>query len=108
MELGLANTQKLSDTILVGDSGATCHMRYSSVGMFSHTPCQTAVTVGNNETMYSQDNGTFKGTVHNTDGTSFLIIFTDVLYVPDLWLNLFSITKAIQKALLSLAALMVI
>jgi hypothetical protein len=96
MELGLATTQKLSDTIFIGDSGATCHMRYSSVGMFNLKPCQTAVTVGNNETMYSQAKGSFKGTVHNTDGTSFPIILTDVLYVPDLWLNLFSITKAIQ------------
>jgi hypothetical protein len=59
-------------------------------------PCQTAVTVGNNETMYSQAKGSFKGTVHNTDGTSFPLILTDVLYVPNLWLNLFSITKAIR------------
>jgi hypothetical protein len=71
-------------------------MRYSSSGMFDLVPCQTAVTVGNNETMYSQAKGSFKGTVQNTDGTSFPLILRDVLYVPDLWLNLFSITKAIQ------------
>jgi hypothetical protein len=46
--------------------------------------------------MYSQAKGSFKGTLHNTDGTSFPLILTDVLYVPDLWLNFFSITKAIQ------------
>jgi hypothetical protein len=46
--------------------------------------------------MYSQAKGSFKSTVHNSDGTSFPLILTDVLYVPDLWLNLFSITKAIQ------------
>jgi hypothetical protein len=38
---GLATTQKLSDTIFIGFSGATCHMRYSSVGMFNLKPYQT-------------------------------------------------------------------
>jgi hypothetical protein len=54
-------------------------MHYSSSGMFDLVPCQTAVTVGNNEAMYSQAKGSFKGTVHNTDGTSFPLILTDVL-----------------------------
>jgi hypothetical protein len=78
-ELGPATTHKISATILIGDSGATCHMGYSSSGMFDLIPCQTAVTVGNNETMYSQAKGSFKGTVHNTYGTSFPLILTDVL-----------------------------
>jgi hypothetical protein len=50
-ELGLTTANKISDTIFIGDSGATCHMRYSSSGMFDLVPCQTAVTVGNNETI---------------------------------------------------------
>jgi hypothetical protein len=54
------------------------------------------VTVGNNKTMYRQAKGSFKGIVHNTDDTFFPLILTDVLYVSDLWLNLFFITKAIQ------------
>jgi hypothetical protein len=95
MKLGVA-THKLLDTIFIGDSGATCHMRYSSTGKFNLTPCQTAATVGNNKTMYSQAIGSLKATVHNTDDTSFPIILTYVLYVPDLWLNLLSITKATQ------------
>jgi hypothetical protein len=37
-----------------------------------------------------------KVNVFNTDGTSFPLILTDVLYVPDLCLTLLSITKAIQ------------
>jgi hypothetical protein len=72
-------------------------MRYSFVGMFYLTACQKAVTIGNNETIYSQAKGSFIDTVHNTDGTSFPVILTYVLYAPDLWLNLFSITKAIQN-----------
>jgi hypothetical protein len=65
--------------------------------MFNLNPYQTAVTIGKNETMYSQAKGYFKGTVHNTDGTSFLVVLTYVLFAPELWLNLFSITKAIQS-----------
>jgi hypothetical protein len=70
----------------------TCHMRYSTAGMFNLTPCRTTVTVSNNKTMYSQANGSFKGINHNTEGTSYPIILTAALYVPDLWLNLFSIS----------------
>jgi hypothetical protein len=66
-ELILATSHKISDTIFIGDSGATCHMRYSSSGMFDLVPCQAAVAVGNSETMYSQAKGSFRDTVHNTD-----------------------------------------
>jgi hypothetical protein len=102
MELGLTTDQKHSDTIFIGDSGATYHMRYSSVGMINLTLYQTAVTVGNNETMYGQAQGSFKGTVHNTDGTSFPIILTDILYVPELWLNFFISPKQFKMTLSSL------
>jgi hypothetical protein len=37
MEFGLATTQKLSATIFIGNSGATCHMHYSMVGRLNFT-----------------------------------------------------------------------
>jgi hypothetical protein len=77
VELGLATTQKLSDTIFIDDSGATSHMRYSTICMFNLAPCQTAVTVDSNETMHSQAKRTFKGSIHNKDGNSFPTILTD-------------------------------
>jgi hypothetical protein len=33
LELGLATTQQISNTIFIGDSGVTCHMSYSTAGI---------------------------------------------------------------------------
>jgi hypothetical protein len=54
----LATTQNLSHTIFIATS-------------LNLPPCLTAVTYGDNETMYSQAKGSFKGTVRNTDHASF-------------------------------------
>jgi hypothetical protein len=94
VELSLATTQKLSATIFIGDTRATCHMRYFTLCMIKLAPCQTTVTVGNSETTYSQARGSLKHTVHFTVDISFsIIIFTNVHYAADLWLNLIFIIK---------------
>jgi hypothetical protein len=56
-------------------------MHYSTFGMFNVTPFQTARNVGNNETIYSQANGYFKGTVLNSNGSSFPIILAHIFFV---------------------------
>jgi hypothetical protein len=106
MELGLATTQKLLDTIFIGDSGAACHMRYSTVGMFNLSPCQTAVTVGNKEKIYIQAKNSFEDTVHNTDGKSSPTLLTELLYVPDLGSAYFPSLKQFNMILSNLAVLM--
>ncbi len=55
------------------------------------------ITVGNNETMWTAAKGTYKGTVLQQDGSTMDIVLSNVLYFPDLWVNLFSITKALTK-----------
>ena len=60
-------------------------------------PYVIEVKVGNADTIYSTDRGTFKGTVVQRDGTHTDIELVDVLLVPKLWTNLFSITKAINN-----------
>ena len=47
--------------------------------------------------MKSLKKGSFRGLVTQKDGTTLGVIMQDVLYVPDLWVNLLSITKAISK-----------
>jgi hypothetical protein len=79
------------------DSGATSHMRFSLDGMMDLVPWKSEITVGNKEVMYSEQKGTFKGAVVNEEGIEFYVTMEDVLYVPGIFMNLFSLTKALQN-----------
>ena len=72
-------------------------MRFSKEGMVNLVPYVVEVKVGNPETIYSTDKIKFKGTVVQRDGTQTEIESLDVLLVPKLWTNLFSITRAIDN-----------
>ena len=71
-------------------------MRNSLHGMYELTDWEIEVKVGNNATMKSQKIGKFRGLVTQINGTTSEIVMQDVLYVPELWVNLLSITKAIS------------
>jgi gag-polypeptide of LTR copia-type len=88
---------QFNPNVFIADSGATSHMRYSLEGMTDLIDHRVEITVGNNETMWTRYKGTYHGTVSQQDGTTMEIMLKDILYVPDLWVNLFSITKAITN-----------
>jgi hypothetical protein len=50
--------------------------------------------VGKNENMASVSKGQYKGIVLQKDGTTVDIDIQDVLYIPKLVVNLYSLTKA--------------
>jgi hypothetical protein len=85
-----------SPNTFIADSGATCHMRGSLEGMFNLLPHVTNIMVGNNEVMTSVSIGQYKGLVLKADGTTMDITLKDVLYIPKLMVNLFSLTKALE------------
>jgi hypothetical protein len=60
--------------------------------------------VGNNETLSSVFKGHYKGPVLQQDGTSVEITLQDVLYIPNLIVNLFSLSKAIETRLAALSS----
>jgi hypothetical protein len=88
------NTSFTSNTF-IADSGATCHMRGSLEGMFNLKPYVTNIMVGNDEAMSSVSMGNFKGLVIKPDGSTMDLTLKDVLYIPKLMVNLFSLTKAL-------------
>ena len=85
---------RLTANTFIADSGATCHMRNSTSGMYDLEDYIQEITVGNSEIMLSKYRGKFKGTIIQQDGRYMDIILNDVLFVPDLYLNLISLTKA--------------
>jgi hypothetical protein len=82
--------------VFIADSGATSHMSFSTDGMTDLIDWKNEITVGNSESMWTKYKGTYNGTVIQQDGSSMNIMLKDILYVPDLWVNLFSITIAIK------------
>jgi hypothetical protein len=91
------SSKTLNENTFVVDSGATSHMRFSTDGMYDLQEWRSEVTVGNNQVMHSVAKGTYKGIVVQKNGDTIAITLEDVLYVPDLWVNLFSLTRAISK-----------
>ena len=89
-------SEDVTRNIFIADSGATSHMRNSLHGMYGLKDWEVEVKVGNSSTMKSQQKGDFQGLVTQKDGTTSSIVMKDVLYVPDLWVNLLSITRAIS------------
>jgi hypothetical protein len=81
----------------VFDSGATSHMRFSKDAMVNLKPLNIAIKVGNAEDIYSEAIGTFKGLVTQKYGSTFPITLEDVLYIPDLYVNLFSVTHVLKN-----------
>ena len=86
-----------SPDTFIADSGATCHMRGSLNGMYNLQPYVSDIVVGSGATIKSVSKGDYKGIVVKPDGKTLDVILTDVLYIPDLWVNLISITKAISN-----------
>jgi transposase InsO family protein len=87
----------LTQNTFICDSGASCHMRNSTAGMYDLKDHVQAITVGNSETIYSKLIGKFKGTIIQQDGRTIDVVLDEVLYIPDLWLNLISVTKALKQ-----------
>jgi hypothetical protein len=90
-------TTTFSPNTFISDSGATCHMRGSLEGMINLRPLVTDIMVGNNEVMSSVYIGQYKGLVLKADGTTMDLTLKDVLYIPKLTKNLFSLTKALEN-----------
>jgi hypothetical protein len=89
------HTTFISNTF-IGDSVATCHMRGSLEGMFNLKPYVTDIMVGNNDAMSSFSMGNYLGIVIKPDGSTMNLTLKDVLYIPKLMVNLFSLTKALE------------
>jgi hypothetical protein len=78
----------------IADSGASAHMVHSKSLLTDFIEEEGEVKIGDNTEVKSLGTGTFKGYHVNNTGEQVDVTLNKVLLVPDLWVNLFSITKA--------------
>ena len=82
--------------IWIGDTGATSHMTNNDFGMFDCSTTTSSVFVGNGKALKASKIGKLK--LQNVvDGKITSFTLKDVLYVPELSGNLFSLTKGINN-----------
>jgi hypothetical protein len=80
----------------IADSGPSCHLTNSRIGMTNLIKNDSKIKIGNGKTIQSSFIGQKRLIVIQADGTTSNIILKECLYVPELCSILFSITKAIQ------------
>jgi len=79
----------------VADSGASCHMINNDSDLYDVRPIDNVITIGSGKQLKATKVGKVKRMVRQKDGTLFPVTL-EVKYVPGLWINLFSLTKAMQ------------
>jgi hypothetical protein len=87
----------LTDNIWICDSGACGHYCKSDNGLFDVKDINEKITVGNGESMKAIKVKSFKCHVIQLNGSTVNVKFKEVKYVPELWVNSFSISKALKK-----------
>ena len=95
--IDMANpTLQEKNEVFIADTGASTHMIINDEGMFDVEEINTMIKVGNREKLICKKKGKVKVKVKQDKGKDVICVFEDVMYVPDLWVNLFSIGKALK------------
>jgi hypothetical protein len=87
----------LTDDIWICDSGAYEHNCKSDKGLFDVKDINEKITIGNGQIMKANKVGSLKCHVIQLNGSSVDVTLKEVKYAPELWVNLFSISKALKK-----------
>jgi hypothetical protein len=88
---------KFTDNIWICDSGACGHYCISEKGLFKVENKNESITVDNGKSMMTTMVGRLQCCVIQVDGSDLDITLHEVKYVPELWVNLFSINKLLKN-----------
>jgi hypothetical protein len=92
-----AKNEMFTEDIWICDSGACGHYCNSTKGLFNIEEINKSITVGNGKSMTVTKVGSLKCRIIQVDGSGLDISLHEVKYVHKLWVNLFSIHKALKK-----------
>jgi gag-polypeptide of LTR copia-type/Zinc knuckle len=92
-----SENHNLSNDIWICDSGACGHYCNFKEGLFDVKEICEDITVGNGRTMTATMVGSLKCNVIQLHGPSLVITLHEVKYVPELWVNLFSLNRALKN-----------
>jgi hypothetical protein len=87
----------IDSKIWIGNNGSSCNYCNSKEGLYSYTTISEEMTVGNINKMPANKVGSLSCTVQQKNVEKFVAVLQDVNFVPDLWVNLSSIRKALAN-----------
>jgi hypothetical protein len=88
---------KLNANTWLGDSAASTHMGFSDEGMTEVELINSPVRIGNGKALTATKIGKRRIAIIQKDGSSQDAILEEYKCVPELWVNLFSISKSLQN-----------
>ena len=88
---------EMTKTTWLGDSGASSHMCNDDTNFIECHKINTKIRIGDGHLLRATKIGTMKLEVVQKNGTTQSIILKEVQYVPDLAINMFCITKALDN-----------
>ena len=95
--IALYGKDQVTSKTYIGDTGASCHITNSDEGMFNVKKVNDSVKIGSGKSLRCTKIGSKRMRMDFKDGTSQIVTLHRVKYVPELWVNLFSIGKAIEN-----------
>jgi hypothetical protein len=93
MFLGVGNSKNM----WIGDTGASCHMTCSDQGMYDCVDIDDPICVGDGKVIKATKMGSKKVWGKQKNGKDFHLTIHNCKYVPDLWVNLLSITSTLAN-----------
>jgi hypothetical protein len=93
----MTKIEDFNNDIWIGDSGASCHYCNNDAALYDYTIICEDITVGNGNVMTATKMGKLRCQILQKNGESLVVTLEDLKFVPDLWINLFSIGKALKN-----------
>ena len=92
--------EKYSENIWIADTGASCHMTNNDTGMYDiKIPKEDYITVANNQELKVVKIGKIDMIAKQENGREVKFTLSNVKYIPELAVKLFSITAAMDKGM---------
>jgi hypothetical protein len=86
--------EEVDHEIWIGDSGVSCHYCNSDEGLYEYITIPEEITVGNGNVMIV---GKLRCGILQKNGEKLIVTLENVKFVPELWITLFSIGKAVKN-----------
>jgi hypothetical protein len=89
--------EEVDHEIWIGHSGALCNYCNDNEGLYEYNTISEEITVRNGNVMIAKKVGKLRCGILQKNGEKLIVTLENVKYVPELWINLFSIGKALKN-----------
>jgi len=83
----------------IADSATSTHIVNSDIGLYDYTVIRKPVKISNGKLVYMTKAGKMRVTSKKEGREQVDFILDNVQYIPDFWVNLFSLTAAMSKTI---------